>query len=106
MESYVFGEKIDNSKFQNYNPQSLQSLISDFENECSRVTTKLEKLPEKDLQNIVEFAGHKSQADEFILKMLFDQIHHRGQLSVYVRMAGGKVPSIYGPSADDTSTNL
>lgn len=27
--------------------------------------------------------------------------HHRGQLSVYVRLAGGKVPSIYGPSADD-----
>jgi len=33
--------------------------------------------------------------------MLDDQIHHRGQLSVYVRMAGGKVPSIYGPSADE-----
>ena len=30
-----------------------------------------------------------------------DQIHHRGQLSVYIRLAGGKVPSIYGPSADD-----
>ncbi len=33
--------------------------------------------------------------------ILCDQIHHRGQLSVYVRMAGGKVPSIYGPSADE-----
>jgi hypothetical protein len=33
--------------------------------------------------------------------MLDDQIHHRGQLSVYIRMAGGKVPSIYGPSADE-----
>jgi uncharacterized damage-inducible protein DinB len=31
---------------------------------------------------------------------LFDAIHHRGQLSVYVRLMGGKVPSIYGPSAD------
>ena len=29
-----------------------------------------------------------------------DQIHHRGQFSIYLRMAGGKVPSIYGPSAD------
>jgi len=27
--------------------------------------------------------------------------HHRGQLSVYLRLTGGKVPSIYGPSADD-----
>ena len=27
--------------------------------------------------------------------------HHRGQLSVYLRLTGAKVPSIYGPSADD-----
>jgi uncharacterized damage-inducible protein DinB len=32
---------------------------------------------------------------------LFDAIHHRGQLSAYIRPMGGKVPSIYGPSADD-----
>lgn len=29
------------------------------------------------------------------------QVHHRGQLSAYVRPAGGKVPSIYGGSADE-----
>ena len=29
--------------------------------------------------------------------------HHRGQLAVYLRLAGAKVPSIYGPSADDPS---
>jgi uncharacterized damage-inducible protein DinB len=40
-------------------------------------------------------------AESFLWFMLHDQIHHRGQLSVYVRMAGGKVPSIYGPSADE-----
>lgn len=28
-------------------------------------------------------------------------IHHRGQLSVYLRLLGVKVPSIYGPSADE-----
>ncbi|MEW5982850.1 MAG: DinB family protein [Acidobacteriota bacterium] len=28
-------------------------------------------------------------------------IHHRGQLSVYLRQTGAKVPSIYGPSADE-----
>ena len=32
---------------------------------------------------------------------LFDAIHHRGQLSTYLRPMGGKVPAIYGPSADD-----
>lgn len=32
---------------------------------------------------------------------LFDMVHHRGQLSTYLRPMGGKVPAIYGPSADD-----
>ena len=29
-------------------------------------------------------------------------IHHRGQLSVYLRLTGSKVPAIYGPSADES----
>jgi len=33
--------------------------------------------------------------------LAMDGIHHRGQLTVYLRMAGGKVPSIYGPSGDE-----
>jgi uncharacterized damage-inducible protein DinB len=33
--------------------------------------------------------------------MISHQIHHRGQLSVYLRMVGAPVPSIYGPSADE-----
>jgi uncharacterized damage-inducible protein DinB len=32
---------------------------------------------------------------------LFDAVHHRGQLSTYIRPMGGNVPSVYGPSADD-----
>ena len=32
---------------------------------------------------------------------LFDAIHHRGQLSTYLRVMGEKVPSIYGGSADE-----
>ena len=29
--------------------------------------------------------------------------HHRGQLTVYLRLNGAGVPAIYGPSADDTT---
>jgi uncharacterized damage-inducible protein DinB len=29
--------------------------------------------------------------------------HHRGQMTVYLRLLGAKVPAIYGPSADDRS---
>ena len=38
---------------------------------------------------------------QFLWMLLSDQIHHRGQLSVYLRMADAKVPSIYGPSLDE-----
>jgi len=38
---------------------------------------------------------------EWIWFLLNDQIHHRGQFSVYLRMSGAKVPSIYGPSGDE-----
>jgi uncharacterized damage-inducible protein DinB len=41
---------------------------------------------------------------EFLWDFMFDAIHHRGQLSAYLRPMGAKVPSIYGPSADDTGT--
>ena len=36
--------------------------------------------------------------------MWFDCIHHRGQLSTYLRPMGSRVPGIYGPSADDKGT--
>ena len=28
--------------------------------------------------------------------------HHRGQMTVYLRLMGARVPALYGPSADDT----
>ena len=43
----------------------------------------------------------ESSLGDMLYGFLFDAIHHRGQLSSYLRPMGGKVPSIYGPSADD-----
>lgn len=103
---YVFNENINRSAFTEYKPDDLTTLISDFKKHSSDVLSHLEELSEDKLNNVVEFAGTKFTVGEFILMMLHDQIHHRGQLTVYVRITGGKVPSIYGPSADDSSTNF
>jgi uncharacterized damage-inducible protein DinB len=43
----------------------------------------------------------KLRKGDILWMFLYDQIHHRGQLSIYNRMVGAKVPSIYGPSADE-----
>ena len=32
--------------------------------------------------------------------------HHRGQMTVYLRLMGAKVPALYGPSADDKRFDL
>ncbi len=56
-------------------------------------------------QNIHVFTAPQTMGQmsrkEWIWFLLHDQIHHRGQFSVYLRMADGKVPSIYGPTADE-----
>jgi uncharacterized damage-inducible protein DinB len=50
-------------------------------------------------------AGGQVVSDELrhlVIRDTFNHLaHHRGQFTVYLRLAGGKVPSIYGPSADD-----
>ena len=39
-----------------------------------------------------------------VIRETFNHLaHHRGQMTVYLRLLGAKVPSIYGPSADDRS---
>ncbi len=106
LRSFILGETVDRSAFQQYSKESLDELIADFESETTTVIDRIQKLSDADLSKTVQFAGTTFTADRFAMMMLFDQVHHRGQLSVYVRMAGGKVPSIYGPSADDSSTNL
>ena len=53
------------------------------------------------------FDGKPAGADtveQYFWGFLHDMIHHRGQLTVYIRPMGGKVPGVYGPSADEMPT--
>lgn len=40
---------------------------------------------------------------EMIQETINHWAHHRGQMTVYLRLMGAKVPALYGPSADDSS---
>jgi uncharacterized damage-inducible protein DinB len=55
-----------------------------------------EKLAQK-----IKFAIWEEPAVTYLGLSLKHGIHHRGQLSAYLRPMGAKVPSIYGPSADE-----
>jgi len=58
-------------------------------------------LSSEELDREVDFLGlMKMRVVDFLSLMLRHSVHHRGQLSTYLRPMGGKVPGIYGPSAD------
>ena len=51
-------------------------------------------------------AGHavlEEQRYMMIQETINHWAHHRGQMTVYLRLMGAKVPALYGPSADDQS---
>jgi uncharacterized damage-inducible protein DinB len=47
-------------------------------------------------QVVIETSRH-----EMIRDTINHWAHHRGQMTVYLRLMGAKVPALYGPSADD-----
>ena len=87
-------------------PGSMKEIIAAFEQNHRDAMSKLAKASESDLDLTLKLpVGPKQIADvrrgDALWMFLFDSIHHRGQLSVYFRVAGAKLPSIYGPTADE-----
>lgn len=58
-------------------------------------------MPDQKFTDIIDFFGMKNPAIVYLNFCLVHGVHHRGQLSGYLRPMGGKVPSIYGGSADE-----
>ena len=88
-------------------PGRIDEIVAAFERDGAAVNERLERLDEAGWQKKARFLMDGGAAwEDTIAAMawgfLFDLIHHRGQLSTYLRPMGGKVPSIYGPSADDS----
>ena len=86
-------------------PPTWAGVLEAFDAGHVKVLAAASGADEASLKPVVFMVAPKQTGDykpiDFLWFMLCDQIHHRGQLSVYVRMAGGKVPSIYGPTADE-----
>lgn len=54
------------------------------------------------LREKVDFYGRRVSCGVALAVTLYHEIHHRGQLTVFMRQAGLKVPGVYGPSKDDS----
>ena len=87
-------------------PESWDAVLASAEKAHKDFGDLVRATPDDKLNQTVKFfAGPKTLGDfrrmDLAWLMLHDEIHHRGQFSIYLRMAGGKVPSIYGPTADE-----
>lgn len=87
-------------------PDSGDAVIAALEEAQAKTAELLRGVSDEDLARGTPFMAGPGRigelpVHEILWSMTFDQIHHRGQFSIYLRMAGGKVPSIYGPSADE-----
>lgn len=87
-------------------PDSWDAVLGALEAAHKDFGALISSIPDEQLYETVKFfTGPKTLGDvprlDFVWFLLSDQIHHRGQFSIYLRMAGGKVPSIYGPSRDE-----
>ncbi|MGH7539010.1 MAG: DinB family protein [Gemmatimonadales bacterium] len=87
-------------------PATMADVITAFEKSSREMVDKVKLTPEGDLNKLMKFPTGPNQMGDLrrmdvLWTTVMDQVHHRGQFSVYLRMAGGKVPSIYGPSADE-----
>lgn len=90
-------------------PDDWNALLAALEKAQSDFRQVVASASEQDLDARTHFfVGPKQMGEmtrhDMIWFLLHDEIHHRGQFSVYLRMAGGKVPSIYGPTADEPWT--
>jgi uncharacterized damage-inducible protein DinB len=70
------------------------------QNAVKKELARIRALSGDDLLRTVDMFGMQMPALQFLSLALRHSVHHRGQLSAYLRSAGSKVPAIYGPSAD------
>lgn len=82
--------------------KSVGDMIAWYEREAPPLLEKLESLPAEKLVEPLSFFGLYTYPAVIYLNFLIAHtIHHRGQLAVYIRPMGGRLPSIYGGSADE-----
>jgi len=62
---------------------------------------RVRAVPGEKLANVIDLLGMiQMPAINFLAMAAKHSVHHRGQLSTYLRPMGGTIPGIYGPSAD------
>jgi uncharacterized damage-inducible protein DinB len=96
----------DGSKFEMKRLETSQEFIAALDKTAAGAREAFEKTSDEHLMTNwqLKAAGNvvaEAPRYEMIQDSLLHLAHHRGQMTVYLRLLGAKVPAIYGPSADD-----
>lgn len=89
-------------------PSTVSEIVAQYDRQHDALTRRLQAIAGPRWEENLPFM-HEGQevmkeiGYEMAWGFLLDQIHHRGQLSTYLRPMGAKVPAIYGPSADESA---
>jgi|SRR5262245_54916943 len=96
----------DGSKFEQKRLDSSAELVAALDKAAAGARTAFEQTTDAHLMTKWRLkAGGNVVAEgvrhEMIQDTLLHWAHHRGQMTVYLRLTGAKVPALYGPSADE-----
>lgn len=98
--------ELDFATFEHFRPKNTAELVNHFDENMQRAKNALQRVSNEELvesfhlknKGQVVFSSPKKGN---IGSSINHMVHHRGQLTVYMRLNDIPVPSIYGPSADD-----
>lgn len=98
--------EIDFATYKHFQPTNTQELVNHFDENIQGARKALQNATEETLsKNFVLKNQDKvfftMPVVESVSSTLNHWVHHRGQLTVFMRLKDIPVPSIYGPSADD-----
>jgi uncharacterized damage-inducible protein DinB len=82
-------------------PASMQEVAAEYDRQSADIAARLGALPAARWDGKLEFFGSERPASPMAWSFLFDIVHHRGQITTYLRPMGSTVPQIYGPSGDE-----
>ena len=82
-------------------PETMKELVEAYERQSAEIIDRWKALPSERWESSLDFFGGQRPASGMAWSFLFDIVHHRGQISTYLRPMGSTVPQIYGPSGDE-----
>ena len=82
-------------------PATMKDVVDAYEKQSAGMAERWKQLPDERWDGTLEFYGTTRPASPMAWSFLFDIVHHRGQISTYLRPMGSTVPQIYGPSGDE-----